>query len=120
MEKDIIEEAYTLKQAMTQHPHVIELEQIEAAMNQSEEVKALSLFFHQAQNRYNELLHYYPTDSHEVEVAQRDLFEAKQKLDLHPLVHQYYGLYREVRAIYQQVQDALFTPFTSRVCGGDF
>lgn len=120
MEKDIFEEVYALKQVLVSHPLVIELEQVEIAMNESEEVQTLSQAFHRVQDRYNETLHYFPANSKEAETLQRDLFEAKQRLDIHPLVHQYYRLYREVRSIYQKVQDALFTPFTSHVCGGDF
>ena len=120
MPNDVILETYLLKTMLDNHPVITTLNQLEKAMDEDKTVQHLSSAFQRIQAQYNETLHYFPSQSDEAEKVQRALFEAKQKLDLHPLVHQYYQIYREVRVIYQSIQDALFTPFTSHVCGGDF
>lgn len=106
---DIYSLSYELKDLLTNDPRIIRLNELEKKMNASEEVMALAYQKDVAVSEYSDALNHFTRDSEEVKKAQHNLRIKKEALDNHPLVKDYLKAYSEVRDLYYQLNDILFS-----------
>ena len=106
---DIYSLSYELKDLLTNDPRIIHLNELEKKMNESEEVMALAYQKDVAVTEYSDALNHFSRDSEEVKNAQHNLHIKKEALDNHPLVREYLKAYSEVRDLYYQLNDILFS-----------
>lgn len=116
MEKDLYLKTTKLKQTLEDDPRVIRLNELEKKMNESEEVMLLAYQKDLKADEYSDALKHFSSDSEEVSVALKNLHEAKLKLDNHPLVKEYLSSYKEVKELYNQINEILFANFESNLC----
>ena len=116
MEKDLFQEAETLKETITKDPRLIRLNEIEKKMNEDEEVMALAYKKDMAAVKYSDVLNHYSEDSEEAKLAMHELYEAKLTLDNHPLVREYLAAYKEVRELYDEINEILFSDLEPNLC----
>lgn len=106
---DIYSLSYELKDLLINDPRIIRLNELEKKMNESEEVMALAYQKDVAVSEYSDALNHFARDSEEVKKAQHNLHIKKEALDKHPLVKDYLKAYSEVRDLYYQLNDMLFS-----------
>ena len=116
MEKEIYQKAMSLKEMIDNDERIINLSRIEKEMENNEEVMALSYKKDLASTKYSDILNYYSEDSEEAKKALKELHEAKLNLDNHPLVKEYLKAYKEVRELYQSINEILFSNFNANLC----
>ena len=116
MEESIYLTAEKLKSALNNHPSFIALNKAEEKMNSDKEVIKLAYAKDMALNEYNDILRYYSSDSEEAKKYQKKLYEAKKKLEEHPLVREYLRLYQEVRKLYEEINGILFSSLNTSMC----
>ena len=115
--KDIYSLSYELKELLANDERIILLDKLEKEMNQNEEVMALAYQKDVAVSNYNDALNHFTSDSEEVKNAQHELHIKKQALDNHPLVRQYLNAYSQVRDLYFELNDILFSNLNSNLKG---
>ncbi|MFA6644921.1 MAG: YlbF family regulator [Bacilli bacterium] len=118
MNAAMLEKIKNFKEALADDERVLALLNAEAAMEANEEVMKLAYLKDLAESSYNDALRHYDSSSNEVKVAQKKLFAAKSDLEKHPLVRAYLLAYREVRILYEEINERLFAPFHEHVCEG--
>ena len=106
---DIYSLSYELKDLLTNDPRILRLNELEKKMNENEEVMALAYQKDIAVSEYSDALNHFSRDSEEVKTAQHNLHLKKEALDNHPLVKEYLKAYSEVRDLYYQLNDILFS-----------
>ena len=106
---DIYSLSYELKDLLTNDPRIIRLNELEEKMNKSEEVMALAYQKDLAITSYSDALNHFTKESEEVKKAQHELHVKKEALDNHPLVKEYLKAYSEVRNLYYELNDILFS-----------
>lgn len=106
---DIYSLSYELKDLLTNDPRIIRLNELEKKMNASEEVMALAYQKDVSATEYSDALNHFAKDSEEVKKAQHNLHTKKEALDNHPLVRDYLKAYSEVRDLYFELNDILFS-----------
>ena len=106
---DIYSLSYELKDLLTNDPRIIRLNELEKKMNENEEVMALAYQKDVAVTEYSDSLNHFAKDSEEVKKAQHNLYIKKEALDNHPLVRDYLKVYSEVRDLYFELNDILFS-----------
>ena len=106
---DIYSLSYELKDLLVNDPRVIRLNELEKKMNENEEVMALAYQKDVAVSEYSDALNHFAKDSDEVKKAQHNLHIKKEALDNHPLVRDYLKAYSEVRNLYFELNDILFS-----------
>ena len=116
MEQNIYNNAIKLKQLLENDERVVALINLEKEMETSEEVMALSYKKDLAASKYSDMLNYYSEDSEEAKQALKELHEAKLALDNHPLVQKYLKAYKEVKELYQSINEILFANFSANLC----
>ena len=116
MDEKISELTYQLKEQLNNDPRIIALNASEKKMNESEEVMGLSYRKDVALDHYNEMLKYYSDNSPEVVKARQDLAKAKKELESHPLVREYLSNYQQVRLLFEQVNESLFSMLNNDMC----
>ena len=116
MPKDIYTKTSDLKEKLNNDSRVILLNKLEKEMNDNEEVMALAYKKDMAALKYSDALNHFSEDSEEVKDALKELHEAKKNLDNHPLVREYLKAYSEVRDLYAQVNEILFSDFSANLC----
>ena len=116
MDERISELTYKLKEQLDNDPRIIALNESEKKMKESEEVMALSYRKDVALDHYNEMLKYYSDNSPEVIKARQDLALAKKELESHPLVRGYLSNYQQVRILFEQVNESLFSLLNNDMC----
>ena len=119
MSKDIYSQAEQLKTEISHDPRVIRLNELEKKMNESEEVMALAYKKDMAAVNYSDILNHFSRDSKETEEALKVLHQAKLDLDNHPLVKEYLQAYKEVRELYGEINEILFSNFSASLCPKD-
>ena len=107
--QDIYSLSYELKDLLSQDERVILLERIEKEMNANEEAMALAYQKDLAINNLSDAINHFGENSEEAKNAQHELFLKKEALDNHPLVRQYLKAYQEVRELYFNINDILFS-----------
>ena len=116
MEQDIYLQAEQLKESLSNDPRVIHLLELEKEMNENEEVMALAYKKDMAAVKYSDTLNHFSEDSEEAKKALQELHEAKLALDSHPLVRKYLESYKEVRELYDDINNILFSNFSVNLC----
>ena len=114
---DIYSLSYELKDLLTNDSRIILLNELEKKMNDSEEVMALSYQKDVAVSEYSDALNHFLEDSEEVRNAQHNLRLKKEALDNHPLVREYLKAYSEVRDLYYELNDILFSGLNLKMKG---
>ena len=109
MSQDIYSLAFALKELLNDDPRLIRLNELEKKMNESEEVMALAYQKDVAVSEYSDALNHFARNSEEVKAAQHNLHIKKEALDNHPLVREYLKAYSEVRDLYYELNDILFS-----------
>ena len=116
----MIDDAYRiaeqLKDQLDNDPRVIRLNQLENELNNSEEIALLVIKKDNANNDYNDILRHFSKESEEALKYQKILYTAKKELDEHPLVREYNAAYKEVRELYDQISNILFSSFNASLC----
>lgn len=107
--KDIYSLSYELKDLLSNDERLILLNMLETKMNESEEVMALAYQKDLAVSAYSDALNHFAKDSEEIKKAQHDLHVKKEALDNYPLVKEYLKAYSEVRDLYFQINEILFS-----------
>lgn len=114
MDNALLESLEKLKVAINNHPSILKLNEINEKLNNDEEVMKLAYKKDLALTAYEDATKYFKDDSDEVRTAQKNLYEAKLNLDNHPLVKQYNASYKEVRELYNKINEQLFLKFKER------
>ena len=107
--QDIYSLSYELKDLLSQDERVVLLDKLEKEMNTNEEVMALAYQKDLAINNLSDAINHFGENSEEAKNAQHELFLKKEALDNHPLVRQYLKAYQEVRELYFNLNDILFS-----------
>ena len=89
MNSSLLEKVNNLKLALDKDSRVILLNELDKKLNASEEVMKLSYKKDMALVKFEDALKHFGENSSEVKEAQKELYEAKKNLDLHPLVIEY-------------------------------
>ena len=116
MENQIYQKAMSLKEKINSDKRIINLAKLEKEMENNEEVMVLTYKKDLASSRYSDILNYYSEDSDEAKKVLKELHQAKLNLDNHPLVQQYLKAYKEVRELYQSINEILFANFNANLC----
>lgn len=116
MNEKIFDLASRLNKSLLDNPKVIELNKLEEELNNSYEVYLLSKKKDDYLELYTQMKGIYPDSHLEVINALKNLKEAKENLSNHPLVKSYLSIYNEVRDLYMEVDDILFSSFKRRSC----
>ena len=116
MNEEIYQKAETLKEMLENDPRIIRLNEAEKRMDESEEVMALAYKKDMAAVKYSDTLNHFKEDSKEAQNALKELHEAKYNLDSHPLVKDYLKAYKEVRELYDEINQILFSSFKVDLC----
>ena len=111
--KDIHEEMDEIINLLNKQEEIKKLKEIEKRMNEDLEVLKLSNDFSLAQSEYNSSLNHYSFDSKEASIYQKKLYEAKSKLDNHPLVKEYLQCLSKVNEPLHYLEFNLFNKFSS-------
>ena len=107
--QDIYSLSYELKDLLSQDERVVLLDKLEKEMNANEEVMALAYQKDLAINNLSDAINHFGENSEEAKKAQHELFLKKEALDNHPLVREYLKAYQEVRELYFNLNDILFS-----------
>lgn len=105
-----------LRDALESDSRVLKLAASEKQMESSDEIMRLAYSKDIAETAYNDAIRHFGEDSPDVRHAQKALFKAKTELDSHPLVRDYLASYRDVRLLYERINDELFSPFIDHIC----
>ena len=116
MNERIFDLSTRLNESLVNNPKVKELNKLEEELNNSYEVYLLSQKKDEALELYSKLKEIYPDDNAEVKAVLIRLKEAKEALNNHPLVKSYLSIYNEVKYLYMEVDDILFSEFKERGC----
>ena len=65
---------------------------------------------------YNQTLKYFSDDSVAATQARQDLAKAKKELDSHPLVRDYLQKYQQLRLLFEQINQRLFSLLNIDMC----
>lgn len=115
MEK-IVTLSYELKELLSNDERVVLLNKLEEGMNNNEEVMRLAYIKDNKADAYETALRFFSEDSEEVKTARNALYIAKKELDEHPLVREYLKAYSEVRNLYLQMNEKLFSIIDQNLC----
>lgn len=116
MNDKLLKSLYELKNAIDNDGRMKNLLRIEKEMENNEEVILLARIKDNINDRYNDLLKIYDEKDERVTKVQEELYVAKKALDEHPLVKEYLKAYKEVRLMYEKVDETLIKPFKTHVC----
>lgn len=116
MNEKIYDLSSRLNESLLNDPRVKELNKLESELNNSYEVYLLSQKKDEALEMYTKLKDVYPDEHPEVKEALRKLVEAKKNLNEHPLVKSYLSIYNEVRDLYMEIDNILFSDFKEKHC----
>ena len=111
MDETLASSLSNLKEAIEKDPCVLRLNELDKKLNENEEVMKLAYKKDMALLRYEDMVKNFGENSKEANEAQKTLHEAKYNLDIHPLVKEYNQAYKEVRHIYDMINEELFNKF---------
>ena len=109
MDEKIYSLAFELKELLSHDERITLLDSLEKKLNENEEVMALAYQKDLAINNLSDAINHFGENSKEAKNAQHELFLKKEALDNHPLVRQYLKAYQEVRELYFNLNDILFS-----------
>ncbi len=116
MDSKIYNLAKSLNEEINNDPRVIKLNELEKALNDSYDVYVLSNKKDEALEEYSRLKDICDEDSEELKASLLKLKEAKEKLNIFPLVKEYLAQYYLVRDLYLEVDNILFSEFRKGNC----
>ena len=116
MNEQVFNLASELNSSLNEDERVVKLNALEQELNNSYEVYLLSQKKDECLDLYTKLKDIYPEDHIEVKNALIKLKEAKENLSNHPIVKSYLSIYNEVRDLYMEIDDILFSDFKGRKC----
>lgn len=116
MDDKIYQLANSLNQEINNNPEVIRLNELEKALNDSYDVYLLSNKKDEALEEYSRLKEIYSEDDERVKSALLKVKDAKEKLNNFPLVKEYLAQYSQVRDLYLEVDNILFSEFRKGKC----
>lgn len=116
MRETVIEKAYFLKEELSKDERIINLNRLENELNNNEEVMALAYAKDIKADNYAEMVRLFKDDSPEANAARKELAEVKEKLDNHPLVKEYLKAFKEVRELYNSINEVMFSSFNPKLC----
>lgn len=114
MDDSLLASLEKLKDAINSDPRVLRLNELNKKLNEDEEVMKLAYKKDMALVSYEDSLKHFSKDSKEVNEALKRLHEAKLSLDNHPLVKEYNEAYKEVRKMYDKINQELFDKFINK------
>lgn len=114
MNIELINSLTKLKEAINNDPRLLKLNELDKRLNNDEEVMRLAYKKDMASVSYEDALKHFSKDSDEVRDAQKRLHEAKLELDNNELVKEYNLAYKEVRLMYEMINEELFSKFKTR------
>lgn len=109
MNEDIYSLAGQLKDLLANDERILRLNKLEKELSNNEEVMALAQQKDTAVSFYSDALNHFANDSEEIKKYQHELFVKKEALDNHPLVKEYMKAYNEVRDLYFNLNEVLFS-----------
>ena len=115
--QEIIDHAYALKECIEHDVRVLELEKLNAQLNQHQELLLLTDRFHALQEDYQRLWELYGDEHPQLLDVQKHLHQLKLQIDQHTLVREYLRAYGHVRQLYQSLQMQIFQPFHTPIKG---
>ena len=116
MNEVLLEKVELLRSAIQEDTRCVLLTDKEKAMESSPDVMRLAYHKDIAEAAYNDAIRHYGQDSTMAKQAQKELFLAKSELDKHPLVKAYLAAYQNVRLLYAEINNQLFTAFKEHFC----
>ena len=118
--KDIHEQIEEISNLLKNDPSRKKLKELNNLLENDEEVIRLSEELKRLEREYSSLLNHEEESSPISKMKQKELFEAKKKLDDHPLVKKYYECLQEVNEPLRYLEYALLNkitkPFSSSSC----
>lgn len=111
MDEKILEEVISLASELKNRDEVIQIKNIQILMRENQDVLRLVNDFNLAQSEYNSCLNHFDFESEEAKKVQKVLFDAKMKLDSHPLVKEYYLLLNQVNEPLHYIELNLLSKF---------
>lgn len=117
MEK-VIELAYELKALLENDSRILNLNKDEESMKNDNKAMELAYKKDMAIDEYEFALSHFSKDSKEVEAANKKLHEAKLALDSNEIVAKYLKSYAEVRYLYMEINNILFSIINQNLCEG--
>lgn len=117
MEQEFFNSIFSLKEAINADERVVRLNGIDSEVKSNDEILILSYKKDLAEVNYEDALKHFSETSLEVKTAQKELYQAKLKLDEHPLTKKYNLAFKEVREMYKKMNNELFKPFSNHSCG---
>ncbi len=111
MNEKLLEEVIDLSSKLKNRNEVSRIKNIEILMKENQDVLHLVNDFNLAQSEYNSCLNHFEFDSKEAKKVQQVLFDAKMKLDSHPLVKEYYLLLNQVNEPLHYIELNLLSKF---------
>jgi len=108
--EDLHEKMVRLREVLMSREEVIRWNQIEKEMENDETVLRLANEFAIAQSEYNACLNHFSADAEESRVCAGKLYEAKRKLDDHPLIREYYACFQAVNEPLRYLEYHLLRP----------
>ena len=106
--------AYELKELMNNDERFILLNEKEKAMENNEEVMALSYNKSLKETYLSDALKHFPSGSPEVKHAHVELYRASERLDSHPVVKEYLKAYKEVETLLKEINEILFSDLKNK------
>ena len=116
MDENIYQLATKLQESLSNLAINKELDELDKKMNDSFEVYNLSNKKDEALNKYLTLKDALGESHIDTIKALNELKIAKENLSNHPLVNKYLKVYSEVRDLYLEINNILFSDFNKRGC----
>lgn len=118
MDDILLKSINRLNDEIKNDPRVMHLEQLSKEIDNSCEVRKLSAIMNEKASLYEDAIKHFGEDSQYTKKCQRELYIAKKNLDEIPLVISYNKAYQQVRLLYEEINNSLFSPF-QRKCDVD-
>lgn len=111
MNQNLLDKATSLKSTIENDEEVKKLKELDALLNDDEEVMKLCYKKDMAVTSYEDALRHFGENSDEAITAQKVLYQAKLALDTNELVKRYNLQYKKVRKLYDKINEELFNSF---------
>ena len=105
-----------IKEMLDSDPRVVRLNELEIQMDNDKEVMALAYRKDSKAVAYSDALNHFGEESEMTQKTLKELHQAKLDLDSHPLVKEYLAAYKEVRELYDAINEILFGNFSANLC----
>lgn len=116
MNKEILDQAYILKDSLKNNPDIILLNELESKMSNSSEVMKLCYKKDMLADEYSDLLKIYKEEDDVVVNKRKELISSKDELYAHPLVKEYLKQFYKVQEMYEDINSLLFKDFNMNLC----